>query len=282
MLRYNSREILETMAPWRTLFSKLSFPATALAGETSASNNAAPNSQHAAPNSKHAAPNYAASNHRSTQELASRAWCINPSSVLPAHGLPSSHCSLTASPPLIGLAESSSHILTLSSPSLLALSPSGSGVGWKVLTYSLISLLFACVSLELDPLVGESIGSLNELFSRGLLFLLGPFVGTVLTRWWSIRQDCIGKFAMPLVMPHTHKALAPHASHSVHRSPACHDSHFAPLPNHYCPPQPSVHSQSAALVCTHCTRACCYRQALDLSRQPRLLLRCMVPHAIRP
>jgi hypothetical protein len=38
----------------------------------------------------------------------------------------------------------------------------------------------------------EAIDALNNLMAAGLFFLLGPFVGNAVQRWWNVRRDCVG------------------------------------------------------------------------------------------
>ena len=38
----------------------------------------------------------------------------------------------------------------------------------------------------------EAVSSLNAVIAAGLFFLLGPFVSTAVSRFWTVRKDCIG------------------------------------------------------------------------------------------
>ena len=74
---------------------------------------------------------------------------------------------------------------------------SGNGLAAKVLGYTLIALVFTILGKSplLETSVEQALVSLNQLFSSGLLFLLGPFVGLSLSRWWAIRKDGLGKLS---------------------------------------------------------------------------------------
>jgi len=68
----------------------------------------------------------------------------------------------------------------------------GSGLGGRLLVFGSITFVFGLLSPVIQADAEEAVSSLNNLIAAGLFFLLGPFVGTVGHRWWSIRKDCVG------------------------------------------------------------------------------------------
>lgn len=67
-----------------------------------------------------------------------------------------------------------------------------SGLAARVAGFSLVAVGF----LLLAPASGANslaaIEALNAILATGLLFILGPYVGVAVSRWWSVRRDGIG------------------------------------------------------------------------------------------
>jgi len=59
-------------------------------------------------------------------------------------------------------------------------------------TCAVISVATIAISLALEDEVMSVIATVNGVVSAGLFFLLGPFVGLCLTRWWQMRIDFLG------------------------------------------------------------------------------------------
>jgi hypothetical protein len=56
----------------------------------------------------------------------------------------------------------------------------------------LISTTAICVSLLLEKEADEALARIDGTISAGLFFLLGPFVGLCVARWWQMRIDFVG------------------------------------------------------------------------------------------
>jgi hypothetical protein len=68
----------------------------------------------------------------------------------------------------------------------------GTGLGVKLPLFTAISAAFCTLGPFLESDIDEAAGALNLLIAGGLFFLLGPYVGTSVSRWWSVRKECIG------------------------------------------------------------------------------------------
>eukprot|EP00908_Phaeocystis_cordata_P026180 Transcript_865.p1 GENE.Transcript_865~~Transcript_865.p1 ORF type:complete len:493 (+),score=222.21 Transcript_865:96-1574(+) len=62
----------------------------------------------------------------------------------------------------------------------------------KLLIYSSVATVFGMLSPAFEADAEEAIDALNNLMAAGLFFLLGPFVGNAVQRWWNVRRDCVG------------------------------------------------------------------------------------------
>ena len=54
------------------------------------------------------------------------------------------------------------------------------------------SLAAIAASLVMEDEVMSVISAVNSVISAGLFFLLGPYVGLCITRWWQVRMDFLG------------------------------------------------------------------------------------------
>ena len=54
------------------------------------------------------------------------------------------------------------------------------------------SLAAIAASLVMEDEVMSVISAVNSVISAGLFFLLGPYVGLCITRWWQMRTDFLG------------------------------------------------------------------------------------------
>ena len=70
-------------------------------------------------------------------------------------------------------------------------------LSWRCGFFLLVSAIVVFAALlspvGLNEPIVEAVEDLNKLFNSGMLFLLGPFVARSISRWWSIREGCIGK-----------------------------------------------------------------------------------------
>jgi len=57
---------------------------------------------------------------------------------------------------------------------------------------SIISVIAFCLSVFFEPTVMDSLTLIGSTVSSGLFFLLGPYVGLCLARWWQMRMDLLG------------------------------------------------------------------------------------------
>ena len=62
----------------------------------------------------------------------------------------------------------------------------------SILFCSVLAVTFMGVSLLLEEEVMTVITSVNSVVSAGLFFLLGPYVGLCITRWWQMRIEFLG------------------------------------------------------------------------------------------
>ena len=62
----------------------------------------------------------------------------------------------------------------------------------SILYCSVLAVTFMGVSLLLEEEVMTVITSVNSVVSAGLFFLLGPYVGLCITRWWQMRIEFLG------------------------------------------------------------------------------------------
>ena len=65
-------------------------------------------------------------------------------------------------------------------------------MGWKLVFFSVVSVVFCMLSPLFERDSEEAIDALNSLMAAGLFFLLGPYVGNAVSRWWSVRKDGVG------------------------------------------------------------------------------------------
>ena len=68
----------------------------------------------------------------------------------------------------------------------------GTGLWRKMSVFMATAVTFCCLGPVLESDLEEAVAALNLLITGGLFFLLGPYVGTAVSRWWQIRKDCIG------------------------------------------------------------------------------------------
>lgn len=68
----------------------------------------------------------------------------------------------------------------------------GAHLGRKVLSFGAVALGCMLLGPTIEADVDESVASLSNVIAAGLFFLLGPYVGTSVSRWWQIRKDCVG------------------------------------------------------------------------------------------
>ena len=61
-----------------------------------------------------------------------------------------------------------------------------------VCTCALVSLVCAAMSPLLEENADAVLVSLWSVISGGLFFILGPYVGLMLARWWAMRNQCVG------------------------------------------------------------------------------------------
>ena len=78
----------------------------------------------------------------------------------------------------------------MSAAALTALS--SRNIGYKLFLFFAVSLVFTALSPLFESDSEEAIDALNSLMAAGLFFLLGPYVGNAVQRWWAVRKDCVG------------------------------------------------------------------------------------------
>ena len=69
---------------------------------------------------------------------------------------------------------------------------SSRNIGYKLFIFFAVSLVFTALSPLFESDSEEAIDALNSLMAAGLFFLLGPYVGNAVQRWWAVRKDCVG------------------------------------------------------------------------------------------
>ena len=66
------------------------------------------------------------------------------------------------------------------------------GLGYRIGAFALVAVVFMLLGHLCGANAQATLESLNNLVATGLIFILGPYVGLAVQRWWAVRKDGVG------------------------------------------------------------------------------------------